>query len=232
MLSRLRTARISWHGIARISMVLMLALALLSGLIPSGALSAAHLCRMACCASKPAHEAGACEAFSISAEHPEEAQVEAESPPLEAEADAVEHSSEHAHMEMDGATVETMTETVASADHCRTAQSSNSSKPVSAPRPASSSGPPQRDGTRPEQSSFAAQAFDRPCSMECAAAVLSLSQGRRPREAAALAAAARPRPPTLITRADSFKLLLSSSIELLRQSRPRSPPSSLVKLSA
>jgi hypothetical protein len=179
--------------------VALLALVLLAGLIPPGALSAAHACRMECCAGKPSHEAGACSAALPSAAPDKTAQ----------ETKADEHAAHHGEMQMSVTVDET--EADASSDHDPTTD--DSATQLQAPRP-----------TPSRQSSVAAHAFTRPCSAECAAAVLSLSQVRRPREAAALSHIIRPRPPTLVTRADAIDSLLPSSAERRRQSRPRAPP--------
>lgn len=213
MLPRLRIARSIYIGIARISVVALLALVLLAGLIPSGALSASHACQMDCCAGKPPHEAGACNAFPQSAEKDE-------TPP---QADADEHSSHHDEMQMSGAADETVTgtftETTVSSGHCQTAKHS-SAQPHT----------PRRESSK--HSSVAAQAFTRPCAPACAAAVLSLVQLRKPREAATVSIAVRPRPPTLCFRADNSINPSTSSTELRRRIRPRAPPAMLSNPSA
>jgi uncharacterized protein involved in copper resistance len=201
---------------------LVLALVLLAGLIPAGVLSAVRACNMACCAGKPPHQAGACN-FVLPGVGPEEP------PPAAADGDD-EHSSHHAHMEMDAENAGATTETIgtnASSDHCRKALPS---QPASTTQSASPS--TIRTSAQTEQATVSARAFDKPCSMECAAAVLNLSPGRQKREAAALSTAFRPRPPTLLSRADHLNPLFASTIERRRQSRPRAPPSSLVNLSA
>lgn len=216
MLPRLRTARSICIGIARISVAAMLAVVLLSGLIPSGAISALHTCKTACCAGKPTHEAGACSAFPASAET-------SETPPQADTSHAGEHSSHHGEMRMSSTTTETVnetiTETTVSSGHCQTSNHSSAQPHV-----------PRRDSSK--HSSVAARAFTRPCAAECAAAILTLTQVRRPREAATLSIAVRPRPPTLISRAGDINNLSTSSTERRRRIRPRAPPASLVNLSA
>jgi hypothetical protein len=199
----LRTARSTDTGIARISVVAVLALVLVAGLIPSGVLSAAHLCRMACCAGKPSHGAGACNAILPNAGENETLQA----------ANVDEHSSQHGAMQMSIVTVEV----AASSEHCHTAKHDFIQQPA------------QRSTTS-QPASVAAQAFTTPCSAECAAAALTFAQVRRPREAAALSIAVRPRPPTIVSRADSPLNLSFSSSARRRQSSPRAPPLSLVKL--
>lgn len=206
---RLRIARSIYPGIARICVVALLALLLLAGLIPSGAVSASHACQMDCCAGKPPHEAGACNAFAASAEKDE----------MQPEADASEHASHHEEMQMSGTATETVIETKGSSGHCQTA--THSSAQPHTPRRAHF-----------KQSSVAAQAFTRPCAAECSAAVLSLLQLRKPREAATLSIAVRPRPPTLCFRAGGIIDPSTSSTELRRRIRPRAPPAMLVNPSA
>lgn len=204
VLSRLCNARSSGIGVARIFIVMALALVLLAGLIPPGALSAARICKMACCAGKPLHEAGACKAVLPSA-GPNEATPET---------DADEHAA-HDGMQMASAPAERVVETITPTGHSQTAQPSSTQHP--APRRA-----------RAEQASLTAQAFTTPCSAECAVAALALRQVRRPRESAALSIAITPRPPTVIARTDAINILRPSSAERRRQSRPRAPPVSLV----
>jgi hypothetical protein len=198
----------------------VLLLVTLAGLIPSGALSAAaHACRMACCAGKPSHEPGACNAFL-----PEAGQAQT---PREADRD--EHSSHHAETMHHGAangtvastTTATVTEEDASSEHCQTAEHSTVRR--SAPRPA-----PQR----PPATVLAAQAFNRPCAPECAAVALSIAQARRPRESAALSIPVRPRAPTPVSITHRISNPSSSSIERRGRIRPRAPPVAPANLSA
>jgi hypothetical protein len=210
--SRPRKVWISTNGIARIFAVALLTLVLLSGLIPAGALTATHACRMACCAAKPPHETGACNAVLPGTQPTETTQ----------DADTDEHSSHHERMEMSVTVRETVTETDASSHHCQTAKYSSAHRQA-----------PRRAQAQEETANnVAAHAFDKPCSAECAAAVLTLTQGRRPRESAVHSIADRPRPPTLAACPGSFNVLLSSSTEHGRQSRPRGPPASLVEFFA
>jgi hypothetical protein len=195
----------------------MLALVLLAGLIPAGALSASHSCKMDCCAGKPPHEAGACHAFLTKT-------IETEPAPQAAAAD--EHASQHQEMQMPGAATEsaaaTMTLTTTTpSDHCRTAQPA-SAHHASAPSTATKSAE-QRLIVR------AAQSFTTPCSEECAAAAGMLVPVPRPRETAALSSAySRPCPPTLAPGLRNHFDLKPSSTERRRRIRPRAPPASLV----
>jgi hypothetical protein len=247
VLYRSRTARLNGFAIARISVVALLWLALLAGMLPSGALSASHACRMACCAGKPPHEAGACNAALPGAEP-------AASPSDEAQASDDEHSAHHEQMQMSVTVDQTATDTHVASGHCETtkhssvqaeaaiqpqaaAQSEALAQPqasiqsqasVQAQAAAQHQEAQPRAAPAQQQASIAASVFTKPCSEECAAAAFAGVQLRRPRPAATLALALKPRPPTLISRADCFNSLLPSSAARRRQSRPRAPPVSLV----
>lgn len=203
MASRRRTARINCPGIARTLIVALLGLVLLAGLVPSGALTASQTCRMECCAGKAPHEAGACSAV-----------IDNTAPATQDE--AAEHVAHHDEMAMSVTVVATPTD-----EHCGTAEHSPAQEAQHA-TPPSQEAQPQAQPAR--QMSVAVHALTRPCSMECAAAVLSLLQLRRPRSAAALTTNVRPRPPTVRSRADLTFNLFPSSAERRRQSRPRAPP--------
>jgi hypothetical protein len=224
VLFRLRTARIARIGIARIFMVALLALVMLAGMMPSGAFSESRICRMACCVGKPPHEAGACNAVLPSADT-----VNAEQ-----EAQSAEHAIHHDGMEMSVTVDQTVTETETFSGHCQTANHSSTEHRTtnhsSVEHRAPSAAPSHAEQS--QQASFAADAFTKPCSEECAAAALAFMQVRRPRAAAVHSHALKPRPPTLISRADSLNSLFPSSAAHGRQSRPRAPPASLVNLNA
>lgn len=213
MLSRLRTAHSTVTGIARLSVAALLALLMLAALIPADALSAGHPCRMDCCAGKPAHEAGSCNAQLPS--------VEEDESPTAAITD--EHAAHHDGMMASGEMVETVVvDTTVSSGHCETPT------PAATKHPASRRTPKQQ----PRQTNVTAQAFTTPCSADCAAAVLSLARVRRPREAVALSIAINPRPPTLVTCSSVLLNHKFSSAERRRQSRPRAPPITPVIFSA
>lgn len=206
MLSRLRTAGSTHTGIARIFVVAMLALVLLAGMIPSAALSAIHSCKMECCASRPSHEAGACDAFPSTPEQNNETIENAD-----------EHSSHHEPSQpRDDDVVVVVVETETSSNHCRKTEHASTKQQDHQPQPA-----PE------QQASVSFEAFTKPCSPMCSAAALASMQVRPPRDAASHSIAARPRPPTLISRAVEFAVLSFSSTERRRQSRPRAPPISL-----
>ncbi|HEY0408073.1 MAG TPA: hypothetical protein VGC89_20215 [Pyrinomonadaceae bacterium] len=220
MLSCLRTAHITNAGIARISVAALLMLAVLAGMLPPGALSASETCRMACCAAKLPHESGACKAALPSAA-PIAPTVD------EALADD-EHAAHHGNMQMSVTVDRTATDTHAASAHCETTkQRASPQRQTPTQRHAPLVAPAQQ-----QQARLAADVLTKPCSEECAAAALSCAQLRRPRAAAVHALALKPRPPTLISRADRFKSLLPSSAAHRRQSRPRAPPASLVNLYA
>lgn len=182
---------------------MLLALVLLSGLIPSGVLSATRLCRMACCAGKPPHEAGSCNALLASAEQDEAATEAAESH---------QHSSSHQAAQPATETVEASP----SSDHCQTtAHHATEHHQAAEPEPG------QRAGVR-------GALLDKPCSADCLSAALNPAQLRRPRESAAHSMLVRLRPSALIVRADTPSGRSPSSIAHQRQSSPRAPPAFLV----
>jgi hypothetical protein len=176
----------------------MLALVLLAGMIPSAALSAIHNCKMDCCAGKPPHEAGACDAFPM----PDEPNATIEN--------ADEHSSHHDRMQMQDAAV---VQTTTSSNHCQTTEHASLRHQQHQPQRA----PEQQPGV-----SF--KAFTKPCSNTCAAAALASVQLRRPRDAASHSIAAKPGPPAFISRAGKLTAVSFSSVERRLQSRPRAPP--------
>lgn len=208
MLSRLRTIRSTRTGIARIFAVAMLALVLLAGMIPSAALSAIHSCKMACCAGKPPHEAGACDVFLPPAEQNEITE------------NAHEHSAHHEPMQMQD---EAIVETEASSHHCQTQVHASAQSPQQHQ---------SQHASNNQQAGVSFGAFTKPCSAACSAVALSTSQVRRPRDAASHSIAARPRPPAFISLAGTITALSFSSAERRRQSRPRAPPISPVNFSA
>jgi hypothetical protein len=239
VLLRPRTACINCNSIARIFVVALLAFALLAGMLPSGALSASQACRMACCAGKPPHEAGACNAALPSAEPL--------TPPSDETQASDEHAAHHDDRQMSVTVDQTATDAHTPSGHCE-ATKQTASQTQAAPQPQAaqhqatkqSSARPQaeqqqhaaRSSAPAEQASFAADVFTKPCSEECAAVAFAFAQLRRPRAAFAHSFALKPRPPTLISRADRFHTLPPSSAAHRRQSSPRGPPISLVNFFA
>lgn len=182
---------------------MLLALVLLAGLIPSGALSATRLCRMDCCAGKPPHEAGSCNALLSSAGQDEAPTAAAESH---------QHSSSHEAAQPATETVDASP----SSDPCQTtahhpAEHHQEAQPE----------PGQRAGVK-------AALLDKPCSADCLSTALSPAQLRRPRESAAHSMLLRLRPSVLIVRADTPSGRSPAPIAHQRQSPPRAPPAFLV----
>jgi hypothetical protein len=203
--SRLVSTFRTW-AIARITLAVMLTFVLLAGVVPLSSFSASsHECGMACCAGKPSHMAGACSvAFST--------EEEAEAPPAPDE----EHSAHNHSQHSTGATSET-TASVQQHGAAKASPAQHSTSRV----------------TSPPAASVASQAMTTPCSPECAAAAtLSSSQGRRPRELASLTVSLRPRPPTRGLFKGHFTVPARKSAEARRRLRPRAPPFSLNNLSA
>jgi hypothetical protein len=80
--------------------------------------------------------------------------------------------------------------------------------------------------------SVAAQIITTPCAPECAAAASASTRSPRPREAAAMSVAARPRPPSAaLFKKDYSKTLLPPG-ERRHRIRPRAPPISSINISA
>lgn len=203
LVSRVRRA-----AIARITLAVMLTLVLLAGVVPLSSLSSSassHECGMACCAGKPSHMAGSCStAFST------EEEAETPGPP-----DEEEHSAHGHTMPLSGVTSPAQ----ASAKQHGAAQRS----------PAHHS---TADVKSPRAASVASQAMTTPCAPECAAATISSSQVRRPRDPASLVVAVRPHTPTSRFFNGRFTVPAPKSAEARRLSRPRAPPSLLNHLSA
>ncbi|HEY6188281.1 MAG TPA: hypothetical protein VIW80_11405 [Pyrinomonadaceae bacterium] len=199
LLSNVRPPKLSCTAAARILAAAMLALALLAGVVPTGALSSdRQTCQMSCCAGKPPHNSGSCS--TAFADYPQ------------AEPHVATVSEEHAHTNgMHGASPEI----VEAAPECGTTAQHSKNEPKSS----------ARDETNTARS-ITAHALTKPCSPECAAAASASAYGqvRRPRNAAALAARNRPRPSTHTALAEHIIKLQVSSAVTGRQSGPRAPP--------
>ena len=180
-------------------MAAALALVILAGATPFDTLSSAQAdCTMSCCAGKPPHKSGSC-STAFSDEHPGETAV-----------------SEHEH----GGAMPAPTASgviVEAPSHCGTTAAARAEP--SQGKDASS----QR--TSHEAARVVAHALTTPCSQECAAVVASaFAQGRRQREAAALALNSRPRPSHTGSPAEHITSLQRPAAVAGRQSSPRGPP--------
>jgi hypothetical protein len=202
--SRLYYPKLICVNVMRIVLAAGLALALLAGVVPASLSSAQQTCTMSCCAGKPMHAAGSCShAFSEESE---------------AQTHSVTASEDHHHAEATETNSTTAPEIIeadaSTSSHCGTNahSSTDSASTGRAARP-------------PRPPSMKAHVLIRPCSPECAAAAVSnLSQVRRGRSVAVLAANHRPRPPTLASLTEqNFKLQTLPAV-ICRQSRPRAPP--------
>jgi hypothetical protein len=74
------------------------------------------------------------------------------------------------------------------------------------------------------QTSIRADAFSRPCGMECCAGVSAFSQLRRSRELALTGHQSRPRPPNLSSNFNQASRPLFLQTQWRRQAKPRAPP--------
>jgi hypothetical protein len=202
----------------RILVAVFLMLALLSGILPFSAASAAHLCTMECCAEIAPHAAGSCH---MDMAHGKGAGRETQKPEPDklwglpqADNGATKgivagvmgmKASPDASMDLDGVTVD------ASA-HCNTKARSKGATPS--------------HGDSSQPASLAAQSFSKPCPPECGTG--ALSSGVRPsRHSVALAYNARPRPPTLVRKLRHLYSDFSTASAHCKQVGPRGPPLSI-----
>jgi hypothetical protein len=201
---RLRPAHTS---IARTVLATMLLVVCLASAVPFSSLASNHECSMACCVGKPSHMAGSCSAaFS-----------EAEEPAAEPDKEEAAHASPHM-MHGSGASLET---TPAAAHQEAAAEQHSTHHSTSA-----------RAGRRKPHAASQA-VMTTPCSTECSSvAVYGSSQVRRPRDAASLTIAVKPRPhgQSLLARAVSRPLTEANGHR--NPTRPRGPPFHLSDLSA
>ena len=196
LLSLLYTLKLASAFVIRAVLASGLALALLAGLLPGSLSSAQQTCTMSCCTGKPTHLAGSCSA-AFSDDHHAETNDES----------VTDHRSHTGAAHADNAAPEIIEAT----SHCGTTKDSSEKRP-----------PEQRSS--PQATSIIAHALTTPGSPECAAAVSTFSQVRRPRSVAALPANIRPRAPTLRNLAEQVSSLQTSPEVFCRQSRPRAPP--------
>ncbi|HEX8137300.1 MAG TPA: hypothetical protein VF544_06890 [Pyrinomonadaceae bacterium] len=111
MLSNLRPRKLSCAAVTRIVLAGLLSLTLLSGIVPTGALTstAQQTCTMSCCVGKPPHAPGSCGAAFSEAEH-------------------------HSDAEQQGASA---TETIEATSHCGTATAHTARNEESSPKASS-----------------------------------------------------------------------------------------------
>jgi hypothetical protein len=188
--------------IPRTILAVVLALALLSGIVPLNALSSSsHECNMSCCLGKTSHAAGSCDVAFASDEKA--------TTPSEPDHEQRAHRGHAGHSSQ------------TNAPHNR----HHTAKQPSAHHSST-------DRATPQSLSVRAQALARPCAPECAAAATSAStQTRRQRDPATQTADRKPRPQILTFRAKDFSSKWSASAGSNRLLPPRAPPLLLLNLS-
>ncbi len=200
---RLRDRRLTQTS-ARVILAGALVLALLTGIAPLNALSAASSCSMPCCAS--VGEGGACATGACHSKITGHAQIK--QPPVKSNDS---HSSHCGSMRMAGAS----SEDTASSLHSITVETDSST--------------PQhkhaayRDAL-PQTTGVINAAFTKPCPPECCAGASAFAQVRRSRDASALSHNLHPRPPTIAAHLHGTNILLPADDAWLRGSNPRAPP--------
>lgn len=209
----LRTRRFSPTLVARILIAATLVAALVSGTVPFGLTSSGHLCTMECCAGKPPHEAGSCMHGSCEVNF---SVFKSPVPPKEQE----EHcgaskpkATEHARMHTQDSPAPNK-EDSSVADHRHDLQVDSSEQERA------------RKSNSQQTTSVAASMLTKPCPPDCGAGTLNYSSPSRPREAAALSYANKPRPPSSILIRSSSDNIFKTLEALYRRSPPRGPPAS------
>lgn len=205
-------------SLAQAALSLTLALALLTVLVPVGALSSSKLCSMPCCAGKAPHLAGSCAGghcranLSIAKNEaaPEHAHAADDS-------SAGQQSAMHMHGEHEMAAAEEEAHTYLSVEVEQANDDAARDEAQGGAAQAASSNPALTASIEPAM-------LTRPCAPDCGVSTNGFTQLRRSRDSAALSTAGQPRPPTLIkfsTRSDTpaFKTGL-----LCRRCVPRGPP--------
>jgi hypothetical protein len=205
----LNKAREAFHCIARIVLAAWLALALLSGLAPFGALSSeTPLCQMECCVGLPAHVAGSC------------ADVSCRAPGfVEAERPSTPEPQTQAHCRTQ--------ETVPVLHHQAVHEALDQSAPPGASHRAAAdeTAPPPEAASTETTARIASSAWTRPCREDCGQGANSTGNSHAQQRQAALLARAYRRPPLRLADISSFSAGVSRTLQgLRRRSRPRAPP--------
>jgi hypothetical protein len=224
--------------VARIVAALTLVLALLSGIAPQGSLGFAapvSECSMSCCIGKPSHAAGDCATVSCHVQLPGHDDSHDASPETQLDAaQPVQTTGDNAH-----AGHESHAQTAshdAHAGHVETqhAETLHASRtpetdaPATPETDASEASQPEAGQTGNGRRSVAAHAsVAPPCPSECGMAAGSFGNNLRPRDAATLTQARRPRPPARVAALKHFSSLPRTSSDRRRLTPPRAPPAAL-----
>ena len=202
----------------RITLAVVLILALLSAAVPFDAASAGHLCAMECCAVLTPHAAGSCH-MSMSSDGTEKSAPRQESDQHCALPQAGKETvdgivagvmgmdgSAHSPSDLDGVTID-------ASDHCKAGSNSKDLGDHSANDSADSA-------------VTATQSFSKPCPADCGTGVLS-SGVRRSRDSLALAYDEQPQPQSSGRNCQPFDRNSFINSTHCRQFHLRGPPSSL-----
>jgi hypothetical protein len=202
----LRTGSFKLTLVARILIAATLTLAILSSIAPPGLTSSRHFCTMACCAGKPLHEAGSCQA-NLSLRKP--------TPPKEQEELCETHNpqmGQHGSMHMQDAPAPSDEESSSLVHLHQQLIDSLAQEEQS------------KQNSSQQTTSIAASMLTRPCPPDCGAGTFSSSSQSRPRDSAAVAYADRPRPPSSLRLSHPSDNPAKELADLFRRSRPRGPP--------
>lgn len=215
---------------ARVVAALVLVLALLSGIAPTGSLASvpASACSMSCCVGLPAHAAGECASVSCHVKLPEQNAAPHDTHGQAHDAHGESHEVEiaaSAHQDESQPQTATTAHKDGHAAHAKethgaeTLQATESSATTNTGHTASSKS--KREDRRP---SVAPASLARPCTPGCGMAAGNAGNNVRPRDAATLTAAERSRPPAPVALSKHSSGLTLASAGKHRLAPSRAPP--------
>jgi hypothetical protein len=229
MVHILRATPNSLNFLTRITVAVLLALALLSSTVPFSSASAVRLCAMDCCAGLAPHAAGSCHMdmkamAGMKHAHPSKPEAAELSGPTSAHQELKDRvsagvmgmkASAGASFDLTSVTIDASDQqTKDNSDHCT----------VSAPSAAKTeTDNTDSRGDSLKSASIVAQSFSKPCPSECGTGAVS-SNVRPSRPAGVLAKSVRPLPPAGARKFRNFKFDFSIASAFGEQLRPRGPP--------
>lgn len=193
--------------VARILIAATLSVALVSGSATLGLSSSAQLCTMSCCTGLAPHEAGSCAHGSCHVNLPDHKP----SPPPEKQEESCD-----AHVPQsvpDGDRHDSVTDNHSTSEHLHEQQDIS---------PAQES--PSQKASRQTKTAIAGSVLTKPCPPDCGAGTFSCSSQNRPRDAATVSYADKPRPPSCLRLSRSSYNFAQTRDALCQRSRPRGPP--------
>ena len=220
-----RTWQPDFRSAARSVVALVLALAFVSATVPFSTGSATSICRMDCCAGKPAHAAGTCAHGACDVD------LTTGSKPQSASIDSHSAAGDTSHADHAGTHVSDAPPNDIASHHAHDAHGGSSTHDAhgGSSTPDGHGGPSAHEHTtdRPlPPANIAASAFTKGCPPDCGAATAVYSNQVRPRETG-LSHVQRPRPPSTEL-AIAFRSHSSSARDVLcRRCAPRGPPLTL-----